>query len=95
MGIGKKIGNQSGNLREELKKAKQTYKEQELKAAQLEQLTYLNKTLLQQLKATEKSHSSLMKYITEMHKNLGDNFHRTAIEEIWYKELGKYIRQFK
>lgn len=84
----------TGILQEELKKAKQQHKVQELKSAQLEQLTYLNKELLQKLKATEKSHKSLMKYIKSMHKNLSENDHRTAIEEIWYRELGRYLKQF-
>jgi len=84
-----------GKLQQELKKAKSAHKNQELKTAQLEQLTYLNKELLQKLKATEKSHHSLMKYIDEMHKNLGENDHRTPIEEIWFRELGRYLRKFK
>lgn len=84
----------TGRLQEELKKAKEQHKAQELQADQLEQLTYLNKELLQKLKATEKSHKSLMKYIKSMHKNLADNYHRTAIEEIWYRELGRYLKQF-
>lgn len=78
---------------EEIKKAKQAYKSQQLKEAQLEQLTWLNQELLQQLEATRKSHRSLMKYIEEMHRNLKENYHRTPVEEIWFRELGKYLRE--
>lgn len=89
------IGKETGNLREEIKKAKESLKDQELKIEQLEQLTYLNKDLLQKLKATEKSHRSLMRYINEIHKSLRDNFNRTPIEEIWFRELGNYTNKFK
>ena len=85
----------TGNLHTELRKAKQSLKEQQLQIEQLEQLTYLNKELLQKLKATEKSHRSLMRYIEQLHKNLRDNFNRTPIEEIWFRELGSYIKKFK
>ncbi|NER32396.1 MAG: hypothetical protein F6J89_33575 [Symploca sp. SIO1C4] len=88
-------GKATGQLQDELKKAKAAHRNQVLQAAQLEQLTWLNKELLQKLKATEKSHKSLMNYIKEMHKNLEDNFHRTPIEEIWFRELGRYLRKFK
>ena len=84
----------TGKLQQELKKAKAAQRDQELKTAQLEQLTYLNKELLEKLKATEKSHRSLMNYIEEMHKNLQENFHRTPIEEIWFRELGRYLNKF-
>jgi len=83
----------TGKLQEELKKAKQAGKQQELQSAQLEQLTYLNKELLQKLKSTESSHRSLMNYIKEMYENLENNFHRTPIESIWHKELGLYLKQ--
>ena len=96
MGIGKNTENNAaggtGKLQEELKKAKAQQKEQELKSVQLEQLTWLNKELLQKLKSAEQSHLSLMKYIEEMHRSLEDNFHRTPIEEIWYRELGSYLK---
>ena len=104
MGIGKKpgkpaqaggIGKRTGNLQQELQKAKQSYKAQQLQADQLEQLTYLNKELLQKLKATEKSHRSLMRYIKEMHKNLSENDHRTPIEEIWFRELDRYLKNLQ
>lgn len=85
----------TGNLGEEIKKIRQSLKDQELKAEQLEQLTYLNKDLLQKLKATEKSNRSLMRYINEIHKSLRDNFNRTPIEEIWFRELGNYLKKFK
>jgi len=88
MGIGKETGTIKG-----LKKAKEAYKQQQLKEAQLEQLTWLNQELLQRLQATEKSHRSLMSYIKEMHQNLESNFHRTPIEEIWYRELTQYLKQ--
>ena len=81
----------TGKLQEELKKARQSHKDQEQKQAQLEQLTWLNQELLQKLKATEQSHRSLMNYIKEMHQTLEDNFHRTPIEEIWFRELGRYL----
>lgn len=89
------IGKVTGDLHRELRKAKQSLREQELKIEQLEQLTYLNKDLLQKLKATEKSHRSLMRYINEIHKSLQENFNRTPIEEIWFRELGNYTRKFK
>jgi len=63
-----------------------------LKAAQLEQLTWLNQELLQRLKATEQSNRSLMSYIQEIHQSLKDNYHRTPIEEIWYRELERYLK---
>lgn len=85
----------TGNLQEELQKAKQSYKAATLKEAQLEQLTWLNKELLQKLKATEKSHRSLMNYIKQMQRNLSSNDHRTPIEEIWYRELGRYLKSMK
>tara|TARA_B100002019_G_C21100773_1_gene513440 strand:- start:83 stop:346 length:264 start_codon:yes stop_codon:yes gene_type:complete len=85
----------TGNLQEELRKARQSYKETVLLQSQLEQLTWLNKELLQKLKATEKSHRSLMNYIKQMHRNLADNEHRTPIEEIWFRELGRYLRSMK
>lgn len=85
----------TGNLQEELRKARQSYKETVLLQSQLEQLTWLNKELLQKLKATEKSHRSLMNYIKQMHRNLTDNEHRTPIEEIWFRELGRYLRSMK
>ena len=88
-------GKNTGKLQEELQKAKQTYKAQQLQVDQLEQLTYLNKELLQKLKATEKSHRSLMRYIKEMHHNLSDNDHRTPIEEIWFRELGRYLNNMQ
>jgi len=81
-----------GKAQEELKKAKEAYKQQQLQAAQLEQLTWLNRELLQKLQATEKSHRSLMRYIGEMHDTLRDNFNRTPIEEIWYRELRQYLK---
>ena len=81
-----------GKLQEELKKAKAQQKDQKLQSAQLEQLTWLNKELLQKLKSAEKSHRSLMTYIKEIHATLQDNFHRTPIEEIWYRELSKYLK---
>ena len=85
----------TGNYQEEVKKIRQSLKDQQLKNEQLEQLTYLNKELLQKLKATEKSHRSLMRYIEQLHKNLRDNFNRTPIEEIWFRELGSYLKKFK
>ena len=85
----------TGNLQEELRKARQSYKETVLLQSQLEQLTWLNKELLQKLKATEKSHRSLMNYIKQMHRNLTDNEHRTPIKEIWFRELGRYLRSMK
>jgi len=81
-----------GKLQEELKKAKQACAAEALKTAQLEQLTWLNEELLKRLKATEKHHRSLLKYIKEIHKTLSKNENRTAIEEIWHRELDKYIR---
>jgi len=92
MGTGKSTGKATGTIREGLKKAKAAYKQQELKAAQLEQLTWLNRELLQKLESTERSHRSLMRYIEEMHDTLRDNFHRTPIEEIWYRELRQYLK---
>jgi hypothetical protein len=90
MGNGKNTGN---SWAEEILKANEALKLQRLKLEQMEQLTYLNKELMEKLKATEKNHRSLMKYIQQMHKNLGDNFNRTPVEEIWHRELDRFIKR--
>jgi len=89
MGKGKNTGN---SWAEEIAKADMELKLQRLKLDQLEQLTYLNKELMAKLKAAEKNHRSLMKYILQMHKNLDNNFNRTPIEEIWHRELDRFIK---
>ena len=83
------------DLKEELKKAKASHKLRLLQDSALEQLLYLNADLLQRIKVTESSHRSLMNYIVEMHKNLEDNFNRTPIEEIWFRELGRFLKDSK
>ena len=80
------------DFRKDLENIKDANKYRILQDAALEQLLCLNSELLQKLKATEQSHRSLMNYITEMHKTLEDNFNRTPIEEIWFKELSRYLK---
>ena len=53
-----------GDLQQELKKAKEQYKQIELQSVQLEQLTWLNQELLQKLKASEKKPSKFI----ELHR---------------------------
>ena len=89
MGNRKNTGN---SWAEEIAKADRALKLQRLKLEQMEQLTYLNKELLQKLKASEKSHRSLLRYIMQLYKNLDTNFNRTPIEEIWHKELDCFIK---
>ena len=90
MGKGKNTGN---SWAEEILKANEMLKLQRLKLEQMEQLTYLNRELLQKLKASEKSHRSLMRYVMTMHKNLDNNFNRTPVEEIWHRELDNFIKK--
>jgi len=89
MGNRKNTGN---SWAEEILKANEMLKLQRLKLEQMEQLTYLNRELMQKLKASEKSHRSLMKYMMEMYKSLDNNFNRTPIEEIWHRELDRFIK---
>ena len=82
-------------LKEALSRAKKAYKKEQEILLEREQLLYLNAELLEKLKVLESSHRSLMNYLLELEKNLKDNYHRTPIEEIWFKELGRFLRKYE
>ena len=83
------------NYLEQLSEAKTLMEKNALLETVIRQLTAYNEQLQLQLSSSEAGCKSLYKYICELHKCMGNNFHRTPIEEIMYHEIGNYIKQQK
>lgn len=68
---------------------------EKIKAQQslIDELTIQNNNLQRELKTVAQGCRTLYHYIEEIHRVLANNFHRTPIEEIFYREISLYLKK--